>query len=629
MKLHLITKNTVQEFDASLPSNEDIVQVYQFQHEQCICFDEAINADIIAYAFINGLIKLFFKDREPRFVRVGTGIIGMKFSDDGTYLSVLKQEGTRVILHIIEIQNLIPVFTHVLLYSPSDIKEYYLSNTTFYYIVQNEFMGTFLHQIKFPYQFFTLIPGVRLQQNIDFTHFHHDHVISFDPETMCLKKYDGFHTNSIVNVSSALNSQPLRIATCNRNVWCICENDVYVFNIQNLELLASTTFSHQINIDNVMSYGNTCFCTSKRNPDDSIEFVKFTCDQSVTNEISKTLTRRFILDDVSTILLRDSDFSYNTTTSSHPIVVNHSGFVILIPGIDYSHSVSYGSLPPLNLLNNNNDEPVDQAEFIYQQEPDESNGESNDESNGESDDNESDDESYESDEEEQFHQILQQSLINYQSKGGLQRVIDFIRSSLLNHTYWANVQQFSRNEWCHVKSCITTKKLFHLELSIETHTRIVMDTENIIKSLKKECHSFAQFFNVSENIGEFDGGLSTDVDHENFNVNDLENVRVTSIEKKMFSEQDILLSHHVPICNLTHARLLKVLFDEISSNEDVLNCVTTGIIPTLNILIAQLNDFVHEINIHIKKIEKMNTWFKEQQKDVTTSEPKKKHARIV
>ena len=611
MKLHLVTKNTIQEFDASLPSNEDVVRVYNFNHEQCLCFDEAVNADIVAYAFVNGLIKLFFKDREPRFIRVGSGIIGIKFSDDGTFLSVLKQENNRVILHIIEIQNLIPIFTHVLLYSASDIKEYYLSGTTFFYIVQNDFMGTFLHQIKFPYQFFTLIPGVRIQQNIDLVHFHDDHVVAFDPETMCLKKYDSFHTNSIICMSSVLQTQPLKISSCNRNLWCICDNSIYVFKLQNLELLGSliTPIQNNNNIDNIMSYGDMCFYTSKRNADDSIEFVGFTINDS-THEISKTLTRRFIVDDISTILLRDSDFSYNVTTSSHPIVVNHSGFITLIPGINYDF---HNQQVVIN----------DPSEFVVQQDEDEPSGY----------DEESDDEPSGSDggsEEEEFHHVLQHSLLTYQSKGGLQRVIDFIRSSVLNHTYWANVQQFSRNEWSHVKSCVTTKKMFHLELSIETHTRIIMDTENIIKLLKKECHSFARFFDVSENIGEFDGGLSTDLDHENFNVNDLEIVRVTSTEKKMFSEQDILLAHHVPICNLTHARLLKVLFDEISSNEDVLNCVTTGVIPTLNILIAQLRDFIGELNIHITKIEKMNTWFKEQQiKDVETIEPKKKHARTV
>lgn len=605
MKLHLLTKNTVQEFDASLPSNEDIVRVYNFYHEQCICFDEAINADIVAYGFMNGLIKLFFKDREQRFIRIGSGIVGIKFSDDAKFLSVLKQEDNRVILHIIEIQNLIPVFTQVLLYSVNDIKHYYLSNTTFYYIVQNEFIGTFLHQIKFPYQFFTLIPGVRVQENLDLIHFHDDHIIEFDPETMCLKKYDSFHLNSIINVSSVLQTQPLRLASCNRNLWCICENSIYVFSLQNLELLGSlTNTTIETNIDNIMSYGDMCFCTSKRNADDSIEFTKLTMNDA-TREISKTLTRRFIVDDVSTILLRDSDFSYNVTTSSHPIVVNHSGALILIPGINYDHDQQF--LSPLQ---------NDQSEFVHYDPDDEQENDSSDESYVSDD---------ASDESEEYHQVLQQSLLTYQSKSGLQRVIDFIRASVLNHGYWSNVQQFSRNEWSHVKSCVTPKKMYHLELSIETHTRIIMDTENIIKLLKKECHSFAQFFNVSENIGEFDGGLTTDFDHENFNVNDLEIVRVTSNEKKMFSEQDILLSHNVPICNLTHARLLKVLFDEISSNEDVLNCVTTGVIPTLNIIIVQLRDFIGEISIHITKIEKMNKWFKEQ--DITTIEPKKKHAR--
>lgn len=597
MKLHLLTKNTVQEFDASLPSNEDIISVYNFEHDECICFDEAVNADVVAYGFLNGLIKIFFKNREQRFIRIGVGIIGLKFSNDGTYLSVLKQEGGRVVLHIIEIQHFIPVFTHVLLYSANEIKYYYLSNTTFYYIVHNEFTGTILHQIKFPYQFLTIIPGVRIP-NISSVHFHDDHIFSFDPETMCLKKYNEYHTNSVTHVSSTIQSYPLRIASCNQNLWCICENGVYVFDVQNLELRASLiNVAQPNNIDVIMSYGNTCFYASKINAGNTLELVTLTYNHS--NEISKTLTRRFVIDEVSTILLRDSDFSYITTTSTYPIIVNHSGFTVLIPGINYDQVQV--QIPQQDV--------ADPSEFYdTDNESEESDGES---------------------EEEEYVNVLQQSLIHYQSKSGLQRVIDFIRSSILHHAFWSNVQQFGTNEWSYIKSCIKKKKIYLFDLSIETHQRIIHDTEHIIDNiLKKERASFSRFFNVSETIGEFDGGLSTDLDHENFDANVIETIRVSSGEKMSFSESDLLLSNYVPICNLTHANLLKTLFDEIDSNQEIMNCVTTGIMPTFNILIAQLQDFILEIRIHINKLEKMRTWFREQE-DAKNVEPKRKHARIV
>lgn len=629
MKLHLLTKNTVQEFDASLPSNEDVVRVHNFNHNECICFDEAVNADIVAYAFLNGLVKIFFKDRTPRFLRVGVDVIGLKFSDDGTHLAVLKQESGRVILHIVEIQNFIPVFTHVLLYSASDIKKYYLSNTTFYYIIHNEFTGTILHQIKFPYYNYALIPGVRIP-NVSAVHFHDDHIISFDPVSMCLKKYNEYHTNVVANVSPPImNEQPLYITSCNRNIWCICVGSIYVFDIQNLELLALlSNVSQPDNIDTVMSYGNTCFCMTKKNADDSVEIVKLTYS-SETNEISKTLTRRFIIDDVdvSTILLRDSEFTY-ITSSSHPVLINHSGFLILIPGIDYSNNIG------INIGNNNNSNSNSIGNGNAQQTQVQNNdvdpseifipfGDEEYEDDAEGEESEYSDE--ESEEEFTFSHVLQQSLQNYQSKSGLQRVIDFIHSSILHHKYWSNVQQFGLNEWSYIKSCIQKKKMYLFDLSIETHQRIIRDTEHIIDNvLKKERALFSKFFDVSETIGEFDGGLSTDLDHENFDADVIETTRVSSGEKKSFSEIDLLLSSYVPICNLTHANLLKTLFDEIDSNQEIMNCVTTGIIPTFNILIAQLQDFILEIRIHINKLEKMRTWFHEQEE----VEPKKKHARV-
>lgn len=620
MKLHLLTKNTVQDFDATLPSNEDVVRVHTFNHSECACFDEAVNADIVAYAFHNGLVKIFFKDKTPRFLRVGVGIIGLKFSDDGTYLSILKQENGRVILHIVEIQNFFPVFTHVLLYSASDIKEYYLSNTTFYYIIQNEFTGTILHQIKFPYYNYALIPGVRVTSCI---HFHDDSIFSFDPVSMCLKKYNEYHTNVVSHVSSALSSNPLHISSCYRNIWCLCDSYIYVFDVRTLELRASLNVNLQANIDTIVSYGNTCFCLTKKNTDDSIEFIKFTFDVTGTNEISRTLTRRFIVDDVSTILLRDSDFSY-ITSSSHPVLINHSGFLVLIPGIDYSNNIGTNIGNSGNSGNNNNSNINVQIEdgvehyFLYPEDHEE------DDADADADVEESE-ESDESEEEFTFANVLQQSLQNYQSKSGLQRVIDFIHSSMLHHKYWSNVQQFGLNEWSYIKSCIQKKKMYLFDLSIETHQRIIRDTEHIIDNvLKKERALFSKFFDVSETIGEFDGGLSTDLDHENFDADVIETTRVSSGEKKSFSEIDLLLSSYVPICNLTHANLLKTLFDEIDSNQEIMNCVTTGIIPTFNILIAQLQDFVLEIRIHINKLEKMRTWFHEQEE----VEPKKKHARV-
>ena len=640
MKLHFLTKNTTQEFDASLPSNEDVVRVHSFQHDQCICFDEAVNADVVAYAFLNGLVKMFFKNRTPRLVRVGVGIIGLKFSDDGTYLSVLKQENGRVILHIIEIQNFLPVFTHVLLYSASDIKDYYLSSTTFYYVIHNDFSGTILHQVRFPYYNYALIPGVRIS-NISFVHFHDDHVICFDPNSMCLKKYSEYHTNVVACVSpSIMNEHPLYITSCNRNVWCICAGSVYVFDIQNLELRASVNVNLQVSIDTVASYGNTCFLVTKKNADDSVELIRLTYDQSGSNEISKTLTRRFIVDDVSTILLRDSDFSY-VTSSSHPILINHSGFLVLIPGIDYStnNNNNNSNSDNSNSDNNsgNNSGNIDNGNnsgnninvlvedgvehyFLYPEDHED------DADVEESEESESSDES---EEEFTFANVLQQSLQNYQSKSGLQRVIDFIRSNILHHEYWSNVQQFGTNEWSYAKSCLQKKKnkMELLDSSIQVHESIIVETQNIINNvLKKERTVFSKFFEVSETIGEFDGGLSTDLDHENFDVNDLDIIRVSSGEKRSFSETDLLLSNYSPICKLTHANLLRTLFDEIDSNKEITNCVTTGIIPTLNILIAQLQDFVLEIQIHKTKLEKLRTWFTEQE---CSSEPRKKQPRIV
>ncbi len=616
MNIHTLTKNCTKYFN--IEENNDI-QGFVFSHANCTCYDEARDAKVIAYGFNTGAVKILFTNKAPRFLTLNGNIRIVKFSNDGLYLGIIYTiaNSVQTYLHVIEISNFLQIADVYLLHLANDISNFNVSNTRVHYVVK--FPQNRYFQYSVPFITNQQIPYVGVNTNTtrtDLIFYEDEHMYIFNTNELCYQKFGNMAQNQLLKQTNVtFTSLPFYTCHCSRYIWVFGMFGCKLFNLD-LELIGeSPNYLYLQHEYSGLSLGTTCIFARKGEDSMHLSKIMYNEETHIFSRIDNFRSVSMYPDELNIPLpsLHADTFDY-ITNSIHPVVINHFHHLptpdpqLQIPGIPHVLPVPVITIDDVYFMN--------EVEFIaneQQQEPSEA-----DESDNYSDDADEEDES-----ENEFVQALHVSLQQYRSKSPLQKVIDHIKSSITGHSIWSNLQQFGVNEWSYVKSCISSKNHVMLENSIKTHERLLRDTYEVIDVLLKERKSFADFFGVSEDIGKFDAFVNFYED-DVFDPETIEKVHVSSREKKLFHESDMILLHEAPMCNLKHKDLLKLLFDEVTSHDEMMSVVTTGVIPTINILYSQVSDCVVELKEHVRKLQIMYEYFQKQDASTTNVSSKKK-----
>ena len=132
---------------------------------------------------------------------------------------------------------------------------------------------------------------------------------------------------------------------------------------------------------------------------------------------------------------------------------------------------------------------------------------------------------------------------------------------------------------------------------------------SIIEKLKNECKILCEFYEISDDIGKFNEDYRTE-EKECINFKLLEKEPgISRHERKLYDpERDLSLTKSIEsiVNNFNRFELMNLLHKEFETVYEIKSCMTTAVIPTINVIITQLNDFLEDVLVcHLKNLDKL------------------------